>query len=113
MPAYVLVRSDHLRPEADLARYIREVDATLERFGGTILVQNFPVEVPLGSWDGFVTLLGFRDVEAAREWYHSSDYQSIRPLRTRCSTPTDVIVDGVGGMHRSADLIGMFGLDRG
>lgn len=108
--AYVLVRSDDLRPGESLVGYISQVDATLERFGATILVQNFPAEVPVGEWNGFITLLRFPSLEGAREWYDSPEYQAIRHLRTDSSAPTDVLVEGVPEGHRSVDLLTQFGL---
>lgn len=110
VPAYVLVRSDDLRPGADLLAYVRTVDGSLEQYGAEILVQNFPARVVEGSWDGFVTLLRFEDRAAAERWYDSSEYSAVRPLRTGSSTPTAIIVEGVAPGHRSADLVDLFGL---
>lgn len=106
--AYVLVRSDSLRPGPELIRYISEVDATLEQYGATILVQNFPAEVPSGDWAGFITLLQFPSLDDARRWYHSEEYQAIRDLRTSSSVATDVLVEGVVEGHRSRDLLALF-----
>lgn len=111
-PAYVLVRVDDLQLGEDLVRYLRSVDATLERFSARILVQNLPAEVVEGEWPGFVTLLQFEDIDQAQRWYRSPEYQAIQGLRAGSSRSTAIIVEGVTSGHRSADLIGQFGLDR-
>lgn len=105
MVAYALVRSDDLRPGPELVSYLQQVDATLETHGARILVQRFPDEVRQGEWRGFITLLEFSSLDAARAWYDSEEYQAIRPLRTASSTATDVLVEGVADGHRSADLL--------
>lgn len=107
-PAYVLVRSDDLRPGPALAEYVRSVDATLEQYDAKILVQDFPAQVTAGTWDGFITLLEFPSLERAQEWYESEEYQAIRHLRVESSTPTEVIVSGVAPGHRSVDLLAAF-----
>lgn len=109
-PAYVLVRSDDLRLTPALGEYVRSVDASLEQSGAEILVQNLPARVMEGSWDGFVTLLRFPDLAAAERWYDSPEYRGIRHLRQESSTPTAIIVEGVGPDHTSADLATLFGL---
>lgn len=108
-PAYVLVRSDNLRPGPALIEYINRVDATLEQHGATILIQSFPAQVPVGTWDGFITLLQFPSLDAAQQWYESPEYQTIRHLRCDSSTPTDLIVPGVAFGHRSTDLLSALG----
>ncbi|XVX19173.1 DUF1330 domain-containing protein [Actinomycetota bacterium] len=107
--AYVLVRSDDLQTGAELKRYVSEVDSTLDQYGGEILVQGFPAHVLEGEWQGFVTLLRFESVEAARRWYDSPEYGALAPLRQGSSRPTAIIVDGVGPGHRSSDLLAFFG----
>lgn len=110
VPCYVLVRSADLQIGPDLGRYVRSVDATLEKYGAEILVQNLPARVLEGEWDGFVTLLRFADREAAERWYDSPEYREIRTLRQSTSTPTAILVDGVAPGHTSADLATLFGL---
>ncbi len=112
VPAYVLVRTDDLEIGEKILEYVRSVDATLEAYGGEILVQNLPARVLEGEWTGFVTLLRFADREAAERWYDSPAYRAIRHLRQDSSTPTGILVEGVAPGHRSADLAELFGLDR-
>ena len=108
-PAYVLVRSDDLNPSDELRRYVSEVDSTLEKYGAEILVQNFPAQVLEGEWGGFVTLLRFDSIEAARRWYESPEYSALAPLRQQSSRPTAMIVEGVAPGHQSSDLLALFG----
>lgn len=110
VPAYVLVRSDELELVPELGEYVRSVDASLEKYGAEILVQNLPARVLEGSWGGFVTLLRFDDLSAAEKWYDSPEYKTVRHLRQQSSTPTAIIVEGVAPGHTSADLAELFGL---
>lgn len=108
--AYVLVRTDDLQLGEDLLRYLRSVDDTLERYGARILVQNLPAEVLEGAWPGFVTLLQFDDLDRAKRWYRSPEYQVIQGLRAGSSHSTAIIVEGVAPEHRSTDSIDRFRL---
>ena len=108
-PAYVLVRSDDLAAGEELRQYVSQVDATLQRYGAEILVQNFPATVAEGEWGGFVTLLRFESLAAATRWYESPEYSAIAPLRRASSSPTAIIVEGVADGHLSSDLLALFG----
>lgn len=109
-PAYVLVRSEDLRLTPELTDYVTSVDASLEKYGAEILVQNLPARVLEGEWGGFVTLLRFESVAAAERWYDSEEYSSIKGLRQASSTPTTILVEGIAEGHRSSDLATLFGM---
>ncbi|MEU9105455.1 DUF1330 domain-containing protein [Streptomyces xanthophaeus] len=95
MTAYAIA---HIRPETmneDVLRYIEEIQATLEPFGGRFLVHGAEVEVLEGPFPGTVVMVGFPDIERARAWYASPAYQELLPLRTDHIAGTLVLVEGV------------------
>lgn len=95
MTAYAIA---HIRPETmndDVLRYIEEIQATMDPFGGRFLVHGKEVEVKEGPWPGTVVVIGFPDIERARAWYDSPAYQAILPLRTDHVVSEAILVEGV------------------
>lgn len=95
MPAYALahLRTPNLHP--DVLEYIERIQTTLDPFGGRFLVHGAEVDAREGPWPGTVVIIEFPDVDAARGWYESPDYQEILPLRTDHIEGEAVIVEGV------------------
>jgi uncharacterized protein (DUF1330 family) len=83
----------------EIIRYMREIDATLEPFGGEFIVHGGHVEPMEGQWDSALVIIRFPDRESALQWYESADYQRILPLRVRNSRSMAAIVDGVKPGH--------------
>ncbi|RJK92971.1 DUF1330 domain-containing protein [Vallicoccus soli] len=106
MTAYALARlqrpAEPVHPE--VLDYLREIDGTLEPFGGRFLVHGAPVDVREGDWQGDVVLIAFPDLASARAWYGSPAYVAIRRWRTDHIAGDAVLVDGVGPGHRATDL---------
>ncbi|MET9700328.1 DUF1330 domain-containing protein [Streptomyces sp. NPDC006529] len=102
MTAYAIA---HIRPETmndEILRYIEEIQATMDPFGGEFLVHGTTPEVMEGPFPGAVVLIGFPDVESARAWYASPAYQEILPLRTRHIPGEVVLLDGVAPGYDAA-----------
>jgi uncharacterized protein (DUF1330 family) len=97
------VRSVRLGP--DIARYLRRLDSTLAPYRGRLLVHGATAEVLEGDWHGSVVILEFPDLDHARAWYNSPDYQQILPLRTENSDTTVILVDGVRPGYRATELL--------
>ena len=79
---------NHLRipyglPKPDNLKYLEQVEATFEPFGGKWLVLDAQVEVLEGQWPGSVVLMEFPDMDTARRWYESPEYQEILHLEDR------------------------------
>gem|GEM_PF-1416217 len=60
--------------------YLENVEATFKPFGGRWLVLDAPVEVLEGARPGSVVLMEFPDMDAAKKWYHSLEYQKVLNL---------------------------------
>ena len=99
MPAYALahLRTPNLHP--DVLEYIERIQTTLDPFGGRFLVHGAEVDVREGPWPGTVVIIEFPDVDAARGWYESPDYQEILPLRTDHIEGEAIVVEGVAPDH--------------
>ncbi|MCX5375698.1 DUF1330 domain-containing protein [Streptomyces sp. NBC_00091] len=102
MTAYAIA---HIRPDTmneDILRYIEEIQATMDPFGGRFLVHGKEVEVKEGPWPGTVVVIGFPDIGRARAWYDSDAYQEILPLRTDHIQGEAILVEGVPADYDAA-----------
>lgn len=83
MAAYVIADVDVLEP-GPYKEYQRQVQATLEPYGGRFLVRGGALEPVEGEYrPKRLVVLEFPDVAAARAWYASPAYQAILPIRLR------------------------------
>jgi uncharacterized protein (DUF1330 family) len=99
IPAYAVAYLRDVKFGDDIIRYMREIDATLEPFGGEFIVHGGHIEAVEGQWDGALVIIRFPDRESAVAWYESDDYQRILPLRVQNSQSMTAIVDGVKPGH--------------
>ncbi|AXC14070.1 hypothetical protein ACPOL_4804 [Acidisarcina polymorpha] len=89
---------NHLRIPGDVPNspsldYLETVEATVAPFGGKWLALGPPAESIEGTWPGAVVLMEFPDRKSATNWYHSSEYQAILPLRTKNAISDIIFVD--------------------
>ncbi|MGK2866527.1 MAG: DUF1330 domain-containing protein [Mycobacterium sp.] len=105
IPAYAIAYLRDVTFNADIIRYMREIDGTLTPFGGTFVVhggRKHPIE---GEWDGDIVIIRFPDYAAAHGWYESAEYQRILPLRVESSSSIAVIVEGVESGHTGTSMV--------
>jgi uncharacterized protein (DUF1330 family) len=105
MTAYLI---NHLRipngvPSSEALTYLEEVEATFTPYNGKWLVLDAQVEVQEGSWPGSVVLMEFPDMESAKQWYNSSEYQNIVHLRTDNTISDLILVEPVSADFTSAE----------
>jgi uncharacterized protein (DUF1330 family) len=98
---------NHLRipngiPKPENLEYLDAVEATFTPYGGKWLVLDAQVEPVEGAWPGSVVLMSFPDMETAKRWYHSDEYQAILHLRTDNAISDLILVDAVGSDFTSA-----------
>ncbi|MBT2487361.1 DUF1330 domain-containing protein [Streptomyces sp. ISL-96] len=67
------------------------------------LVHGTEVEVLEGEWPGYLVVIGFPDIEKARDWYDSEAYREILPLRTKHITGDVILAEGVAPGYDPAD----------
>ena len=96
MAAYVIVDIEVTNQEA-FEEYRRLFPATFEQYGGRFAVRGGRYETLEGSWQPQrIVMLEFPDVDRARAWYASPEYQAIIPLREQhARTNFLTLVEGV------------------
>jgi uncharacterized protein (DUF1330 family) len=102
---------NHLRlpngvPKEENLVYLEQVEATFTPYCGKWLVLDSLVEVVEGAWPGSVVLMEFPDMDAAKAWYASPEYQAILHLRTDNAISDLVLVEAVGSGFTSAAWAG-------
>ena len=95
MPAYVIASVSEAHDDEALAEYRRQNTAAVEAHGGRFLIRGGAMEVLEGDWSPLrVVVMEFDDLDAARRWYTSDDYQAAIPIRQGASTTDIILVEG-------------------
>ena len=95
MPAYLVVDVAAVHDAGRYARYRGEVTAGLEAAGGRYLVRGGALEVLEGDWrPGRLVVVEFPSTAAAKRWWGSPDYASLRQLRQQSTTTHMLVVEG-------------------
>ena len=91
---YAIFNED-ISDQAAYDKYAQKAVPTILERGGKLIVVNDGPEVIEGEWKApRVIVVEFESVEAARDWYHSPEYQSIVGERHAAAEADAVIVDG-------------------
>ncbi len=95
MPAYFIAETIIHDPE-QYKRYTEAVPATIAAHGGRFVVRGGDLAVLEGDWQPKrLVMLEFDDLETAKRWYESSEYQEVKRLREDAATLNIVAVQGV------------------
>ena len=81
MPGYVIANYTINDSEA-FEKYPPMVGPTIDQYGGRVLVADQGVQSVEGGPRQVIVVLEFESAEAARRWYDSPEYASIKELRT-------------------------------
>jgi uncharacterized protein (DUF1330 family) len=93
MNAYVIVEVEVDDP-LGYQEYRPLAAASVARHGGRYVARGGQTEIFEGEWSGRVVVIEFENLDAARAWYHSDDYQRALPLRLRASRGRMIAVEG-------------------
>lgn len=94
MAAYVIVQGT-ITDQEKYDQYKTLTPATVEQYGGRFLVRGGAMEHLEGEWDvARLVMLEFSDMDAARRWYASPEYQAAKAVREGAATMTFTLVDG-------------------
>ncbi len=94
MAAYVIAEVSVTDPEG-YEQYKPLAGASVVAGGGTYEVRGGAVESLEGEpVSGRIVILRFDSLDAARNWYHSDDYQAALPLRNAAARSRVFIVEG-------------------
>ena len=95
MPAYVITETDVNDPDR-YEHYKAAAPDTIAKYGGRYVARGGELEVFEGDWDpARLVVLEFDDLEAARRWYRSPEYEAAKRLREGAATMRMVAVEGL------------------
>ena len=95
MPAYLIVETDVHDPE-QYEQYKAASPAAVAAGGGRFVARGGELAVLEGDWHPTrLVVLEFEDLEAAKRFYESEDYQAAKKLREGAATLRMVAVEGV------------------
>lgn len=95
MAAYVITNVT-VHDAEGYKEYARGTPDSIARFGGRFLVRGGALEVREGEWDvERLVVVEFPDMERARAWYESEEYQRLKAIREATSSADMVWVEGV------------------
>ena len=95
MPAYFIVENE-VTDHTGFEEYRKQVQGTVEKYGGKFLVRGGEVQALEGDWKPKrIVVTEFPNTEQARRWYDSEDYRALKALRLRTTRGSVVLVEGV------------------
>jgi len=95
MPAYVIVETDIHDPK-QYEQYKAASPGAVASGGGRFVVRGGELAVLEGDWrPSPLVVLEFDDLEAARRWYASDEYQEVIKLRAGAARLNMVAVQGL------------------
>jgi uncharacterized protein (DUF1330 family) len=95
MSAYVIVETDIHDPE-QYEQYKAASPGAVAAGGGRFVVRGGELAVLEGDWSpSRLVVLEFEDLEAAKQWYASDQYQEVKKLRDGAARLNMVAVQGV------------------
>jgi uncharacterized protein (DUF1330 family) len=106
MPAYLIVHRRKITDAQSLKHY-DNVEATIGKFGGKVLIRSDEFLVLEGQWQSGssaddalperITVIEFPDMTELRRWYDSQDYAKLKEIRKENSASDIVAVEGAAG----------------
>ena len=96
MSAYVIVELEVHDPE-QYAAYGKLAAESLARHNGRFVVRGGTQEAIEGQWSPRMVVLEFETLAAAKEWYHSEDYQACLPMRLASADGRMIMVESYPG----------------
>jgi uncharacterized protein (DUF1330 family) len=95
MAAYVIADIDVTDPVV-YEDYKKASPAPVAAHGGKFIVRGGAAEVLEGEWKpNRIVVLEFENIEQARKWYDSPEYEKPKALRQSASRGSLIVVDGV------------------
>jgi uncharacterized protein (DUF1330 family) len=95
MPAYLIVETDITDPE-QYEQYKAASPGAVAAGGGRFVVRGGEIAVLEGDWSpARLVVLEFEDLEAAKRFYESDEYQAAKKLREGAASFNMVGVEGV------------------
>jgi uncharacterized protein (DUF1330 family) len=96
MSAYMIALTEVTDP-AGMDEYRRRVGPVLAQYGGRPLAAGPPVVLEGELTPHIAVIIEFADLEAARTFYQSAEYQEPKALRHRSARAVATFVEGLPG----------------
>jgi len=93
-PGYVIAEVEVTDP-AGMQKYGAQVPGTLAPFNHHYVVRTDKAQSLEGEPPKGIVIIAFDSVEKAREWYDSTAYQAIKPLRQNATKSRLFLAEGV------------------
>jgi uncharacterized protein (DUF1330 family) len=98
MKGYVMAEVEVTNPEG-YKEYSSYVPDTIAKYGGQFLVRGGAAEILEGEWpQRRRVLIEFPSVEAARQWWNSTEYAHPKALRQANSKGRLILMEGASGI---------------
>ena len=95
MPAYLIARVDVTDRER-YRHYLNATPSSIEKYGGTAIARSTePITLEGSEETRRIVILQFPNVENAKEFYHSPEYQEARKLREGAAVGELIVVEGI------------------
>jgi uncharacterized protein (DUF1330 family) len=95
MPAYVIIETDISDPE-QYERYKEASPAAVASGGGRFVARGGELAVLEGNWEPTrIVVLEFPDLETAKRWYVSPEYEEAKRLREGAAKLNMLAVEGL------------------
>jgi uncharacterized protein (DUF1330 family) len=101
--AVAIIRETKFGP--DIRKYLEQIDETLRPYSGKFRIHSGPYDQVEGTWNGNLVMIEFPDMESAKQWYNSPQYQAIQPLRAANTSGELFFVSGVPDGHKATDIL--------
>jgi uncharacterized protein (DUF1330 family) len=95
MPAFIIVETNIQDPD-QYERYKEATPAAVAAAGGKFVVRGGELAVLEGDWNPTrLVMLEFENLDAARRFYDSAEYQEVKRLREGAARLNMVAVEGL------------------
>ena len=95
MAGYMIVNNE-VTDEAKYAEFRERIASAVEGAGGKYLVRGGTCEVLEGDWNpDRVVVVEFADVDSAKAFLNSAEYQELKDIRLQSAKANVVVVEGV------------------
>lgn len=95
MPAYVIVDVE-IHDPVKYEEYKKLTPGSIASFGGRFIVRGGQTNLLEGDWNPKrVVVVEFPDMEKAKAWYASPEYQAAKKIRQEASTGNLILVEGL------------------
>ena len=95
MPSYIIAQVE-VTDMVKYREYMKLTPETINKYGGKFIARGAtPITLEGNTENRRVVILEFENIDKAKAWYHSEEYQSKKKLREGAANASFVIIDGV------------------